>query len=148
MMVGELLRKLMRDGPGNAARVLADRIAAHASLDDLEIAVGWLEELREAGAEDAARTLADRAAACASLTDPLLAGWLLQDVRPIVADDAFHALADRVAVHASLAMRTIHMATLPDDVVDSGGVSPAHGLWLNPCGFQSRAICWLAGISR
>jgi len=92
----------MRDRPGNAARVLADQIAAHASLDDLEITVRWLEELREAGAEDAARMLAGRAAACARLADPLLAGWLLRGVRPIVADDAFRALADQAAAQVSL----------------------------------------------
>ena len=84
------------------ATALADRAAAHVSLDD-PAAVAWLlGVLREAGAQEQATALADRAAAHVSLDDPAAVAWLLGKLREAGAQEQATALADRAAAHVSL----------------------------------------------
>ena len=80
--MARLLDSLREAGAEEQAAALAERAAAHVSLDDPG-AVAWLlDSLREAGAEEQAAALLRRdPAAHVSLDDPGAVAWLLDSLR-------------------------------------------------------------------
>ena len=68
--MARLLDSLREAGAQEQATALADRAAAHVSLDNPDAVARLLDSLREAGAQEQATALAERAAAHVSLDNP------------------------------------------------------------------------------
>ena len=79
--MADLLGSLREAGAHEQAAALADRAAAHASLDDPDAVAVLLDSLREAGAHEQVTALLARAAAHAPLDDPDGVAILLDSLR-------------------------------------------------------------------
>lgn len=98
-----LLQQLREAGADRAADILAARVAAQASLDDIRVLTTLLQELRESGDDYAARVLlAHHPTHHGRLDDPVAVAGLLREMRLVGANDAASALASLAVDQASL----------------------------------------------
>ena len=98
---------------------LADRIAAHASVENPGNAARLLDALCAFGAHAQVTTLADRAAANAPLNKPEGVAWLLGSLRAAGAEHVTALLHRDPAAHASLD-NSDDVARLLDSVREAG----------------------------